>query len=127
MEVPTRYRGMRTIALIAIVLGWIVLIVGLIVALVFLTRPAGSAGVWINGANLTGMMILPLMLYAVVQLFVTGSVLKLLVELEHNTRVNTQALEGISRLVDAKVKAAREVSGTVDTTRTTTTPAAPAA
>jgi hypothetical protein len=127
MEVSNRYRGLRIIGLIAIVLGWIVLIVGLIVALVFLTRPAGSAGVWLNGSNLTGMLILPLVLLTVVQLFVTGSVLKLLVELEHNTRVNTQTLEGITRLVDAKVKAATESSGTVNTSPTTTTPPAPAA
>ncbi|MCL5997694.1 MAG: hypothetical protein M1546_16800 [Chloroflexi bacterium] len=113
MEIATRYRWLRAIALLVVIISWIVLIVGVIVTLAFLLSGPGTAGLWIGGTNWTGALLLPYAIYAFVQLFVTGSVITLLIDLERNARVNARAIEAIARLSEtARAATARSVATT---------------
>lgn len=93
MNAPQRYAGLRTIALILQVLAWIVLALGVIGFLWLLMKGPTWPGLTVGSLNLTGVLFLPFALMAFFQLFILGGVLKLLTDLEQNTRLNSMGLE----------------------------------
>ena len=93
MNAPQRYAGLRTIALILQVLAWVVLALGVIGFLWLLISGPVWPGLSVGGRNWTGILFLPFVLMAFFQWFILGSVLKLLTDLEHNTRLNSMGLE----------------------------------
>lgn len=101
MDVPRRYTGIRTIGAILLVLSWVVLAISLIVAFWVLMAGREWPGLRAGGRNWTGFLLLPFGISLFLQWFVIGSVLKLMTELEHNTRVNVAYLE---RLLEAAQK-----------------------
>lgn len=105
MDVPRRYTGIRTIGAILLVLSWVVLAISLIVAFWVLMAGREWPGLRAGGRNWTGFLLLPFGISLFLQWFVIGSVLKLMTELEHNTRVNVAYLEQL-------LEAAQKSSGT---------------
>lgn len=101
MDVPRRYTGIRTIGAILLVLSWVVLAISLIIAFWVLMAGREWPGLRAGGRNWTGFLLLPFGISLFLQWFVIGSVLKLMTELEHNTRVNVVYLE---RLLEAAQK-----------------------
>lgn len=93
MDVPRKYTGIRIIGALLLVLSWVVLAISLIVAFWVLMAGREWPGLRAGGRNWTGFLLLPFGISLFLQWFVIGSVLKLMTELEHNTRVNVAYLE----------------------------------
>lgn len=106
MNAPQRYAGLRTIALILQVLAWVVLALGIIGFLWLLFSGPKWPGLTAGGRNWTGLLFLPFVLMAFFQWFILGSVLKLLTDVEHNTRANTLGLERLIAMSQEVNKAA---------------------
>lgn len=107
MDVPRRYTGIRIIGAILLILSWVVLAISLLFAFWVLMAGRDWPGLRAGGRNWTGFLLLPFGLSLFLQWFVIGSVLKLMTELEHNTRVNVAYLE---RLLETAQKAAGTIS-----------------
>jgi hypothetical protein len=107
VDVPRRYTGIRTIGAILLVLSWVVLAISLLFAFWVLIAGRDWPGLRAGGRNWTGFLLLPFGLSLFLQWFVIGSVLKLMTELEHNTRVNVAYLE---RLLEAAQQSAGAAS-----------------
>lgn len=107
MNAPKRYAGLRAIALVLQVLAWVVLALGVIGFLwLFISGPTWP-GLTAGGRNWTGLLFLPFVLMAFFQWFIVGSVLKLLTEVEQNTRANNLGLERLIAMSQEVNKAAQ--------------------
>lgn len=89
-DVPRKYRGLRWIGVVASLAAWVVLLL-IVVALLTLTSNVGVEWArWVLG----GMLVL-WGIFTFLQLFVTGNVLLLLNDVEHQSRTS---LDMLSRL-----------------------------
>jgi hypothetical protein len=119
VDVPRKYTGIRTIGAVLLVLSWVVLAISVIFALWVLMAGREWPGLRAGGRNWTGFLLLPFGISLFLQWFVIGSVLKLMTELEHNTRVNVAYLE---RLLETVQKSARMAETAAVSTPALTTP-----
>lgn len=124
MNAPHRYAGLRTIAVILQVLAWVVLVLGVVGFLWLLVSGPGWPGLRVGNRNLTGLLFLPFVLAAFFQWYILGSVLKLLTDLEQNTRLNSMGLE---RLIAMSQEANKPAAAPQTVTRITPPPLPPEA
>lgn len=102
-DVPRKYRGLRWIGVIASLAAWVVLLL-IVVALLTLTSNVGVEWArWVLG----GMLVL-WGIFTFLQLFVTGNVLLLLNDVEHQSRTS---LDMLSRL-ETMMQTPRTTTGT---------------
>jgi hypothetical protein len=122
VNAPQRYAGLRTIAVILQVLAWVVLVLGVVGFLWLLLSGPSWPGLRVGNRNLTGLLFLPFVLTAFFQWFILGSVLKLLTDLEQNTRLNSMGLE---RLIAMSQEANRPAAASQPVARVTPPPLSP--
>ena len=89
MSVPRKYGFLRIVALILKLLAWLVLVGGVAGAIVAKTPLSNllqgmNAPTWLTGAGTVGVLLICVVWF--VQLFVFGSLLSLLIDIEENTR-----------------------------------------
>ncbi len=90
MSVPRKYGFLRIVAFILKLLAWVALLGGVIGAIVAKTplsnllQSLDLSATWLPGAGTVGVLLICVIWF--VQLFVFGSVLSLLIDIEENTR-----------------------------------------
>jgi hypothetical protein len=87
MDVPRKYGLLRVIATILKVLAWIVLVVGIVVAIFALLSVGRTSGIVAQVVSYVGVIGAPLLCIVwFVQLYAFGSILSLLIDIEESTR-----------------------------------------
>ncbi len=89
MNVPRKYGFLRVVAFILKLLAWLALLGGIVGAIISRTSLGGlleslNLPAWLPGAGSVGVLLLCVVWF--VQLFVFGSILSLLIDIEENTR-----------------------------------------
>lgn len=89
MSVPRKYGFLRIVAFILKLLAWLALLGGVVGAIVAKTPLSNllqglNLPAWLPGASTVGVLLICVIWF--VQLFVFGSVLSLLIDIEENTR-----------------------------------------
>jgi len=102
MNVPRRYGGLRVLGTVLIVVGIIVLAIGLISGLVLLTGNFWPG--YNQGFNMIGWGPVLLGLANGIPLLAFGAVLRLLTDVEHNSRAAMQVAEQSRKSAEAAVK-----------------------
>jgi hypothetical protein len=91
MDVPQKYGGFKVLGMVLMVVGAVILAVGLIIGLVLLTGNFWPG--YNQGFNLIGWGPVLIGLANGVPLLAIGALLRLLTEVEHNSRVAVQMAE----------------------------------
>ena len=100
MNVPRKYGILRIVAIVYKVLAWVVLAVGVIFGLILLVSAQSMfAGIWFNGMNLIGLVVIIIGLANFASLFITGAMAEAAADAEYTSRINQDMLEQLTRLV----------------------------
>ena len=100
MNVRRKYAGLRFLALLIKIAAWLILILSIAAAVWFWMKGVQVAGLRVAGRNLTGILILPFGIYTFIQLYIVGSLLSLLADMEYNTRANATATAKLFSLME---------------------------
>jgi len=100
MNVRRKYTGLRFLALLIKIVAWLILILSIAAAVWFWLNGDQIAGFRAFGKNWTGVLLLPFGIYTFIQLYIIGSLLSLLADVEYNTRANATATAKLISLME---------------------------